>query len=65
MYTVDKDNLWVRSGKEYISNIKVGEKTNRIGRIISIDIEKDAAIAKAEIVLPNLRRFTDYFLMLK
>ncbi|MCV9934245.1 nuclear transport factor 2 family protein [Flavobacterium sp. LS1R47] len=65
LYTVAKDTLWIRSGKQYIANIKPGEKSNRIGSIISIDIEKDAAIAKAEIVIPNQRTFTDYFLMLK
>lgn len=65
LYTITKDSLWIRSGAQYISNIKVGEKSNRIGRIISIDYEKDAAIAKAEIVVPNWRIFTDYFLLLK
>ena len=66
LYTVtSEDSLRVRSGKEYISNVKEGEKTNRIGRIISIDYEKDAAIAKAEILIPNWRVFTDYFLLLK
>ena len=45
--------------------MKKGEKNNRIGRIISIDYEKDAAIAKAEIIIPNWRIFTDYFLLLK
>lgn len=65
LYTVTKDTLWIRSGKEYIANIKVGEKSNRIGEIISIDIENDAAIAKVKIVIPNRRIFTDYFLLLK
>lgn len=65
LYTVTKDTLWIRSGEQYIANIKVGEKNNRIGRIISIDFEKDAAMAKAEIVVPNWRIFTDYFLLLK
>jgi hypothetical protein len=65
LYTVTKDSLWIRSGEQYISNIKGGVKSNRIGRIISIDFEKDAAIAKAEIVVPNWRIFTDYFLLLK
>lgn len=65
LYTVAKDTLWTRSGEQYISSIKVGEKSNRIGRIISIDIEKDAAIAKAEIEIPGWRTFTDYFLILK
>ncbi len=65
LYTVAKDTLWTRSGEQYISNTKVGERSNRIGRIVSIDIEKDAAIAKAEIEIPNWRTFTDYFLILK
>ncbi len=66
LYTVtEKDSLLIRSGKKYISNIKTGEKSNRIGRIISIDYENNAAIAKAEIVIPNWKIFTDYFLLLK
>lgn len=65
LYTVEKDTLWMRSGEQYILDIKVGQKTNRIGSIVSIDIEKDAAIAKAEIIIPNWRIFTDYFLILK
>ncbi len=66
LYTVtEEDSLRIRSGEQYIANVKKGEKTNRIGRIISIDYEKDAAIAKAEIVIPKWRIFTDYFLLLK
>lgn len=65
LYTISNDSLRVRSGKKYVSNIKEGKKSNRIGRIISIDYEKDAAIAKAEIIIPNWRIFTDYFLLLK
>jgi len=66
LYTVTtEDSLRIRSGEKYISNVKEGQKSNRIGRIISIDFEKDAAIAKAEILIPNWRVFTDYFLLLK
>lgn len=66
LYTVSEtDSLRIRSGKGYIAGVKEGEKANRIGRIVSIDYEKDAAIAKAEIVIPNWRIFTDYFLLLK
>lgn len=61
----EKDSLRTRSGKEYIAGVKPGEKANRIGRIISIDFEKDAAVAKVEILVPNWRIFTDYFLLLK
>ena len=66
LYTVsDSDSLLIRSGEKYVANIKPGEKANRIGRIISIDFENDAAMAKAEIVVPGWRIFTDYFLLLK
>ncbi len=66
LYTVTtKDSLRIRSGEKYIANVKEGKKTSRIGRIISIDYEKDAATAKAEIIIPNWRIFTDYFLLLK
>ncbi|MGL5890164.1 MAG: nuclear transport factor 2 family protein [Bacteroidia bacterium] len=66
LYTVtETDSLMIRSGEKYISNIKPGEKANRIGRILSIDYEKNAAMAKAEIVIPKWRVFTDYFLLLK
>lgn len=66
LYSVTKeDSLRVWSGQDYIGGIKVGEKSNRVGRIISIDFEKDAAIAKVEILIPNWRVFTDYFLLLK
>jgi hypothetical protein len=51
LYTVTGDSLRTRSGEKYIADIKPGEKTNRIGRIIAIDYEKDAATAKAEIVI--------------
>ena len=66
LYTVTtEDSLRIRSGEKYVSNVKEGQKSNRIGRIISIDYEKDAAIAKAEIIIPDWRIFTDYFLLLK
>lgn len=66
LYTVtEKDSLRIRNGQEYIAGVKPGEKANRLGRIVSIDFEKDAATAKVEIVIPNWRIFTDYFLLLK
>ena len=66
LYAVSaQDSLLVRDGEAYINGIKTGEKNNRAGRIVSIDFEKDAAIAKVEIVIPNWRIFTDYFLLLK
>ena len=66
LYSVTKeDQLRIWNGKNYIENIKVGEKNNRKGRIISIDFENNATSAKAEIIIPNWRIFTDYFLLLK
>ncbi|MEN0004938.1 MAG: nuclear transport factor 2 family protein [Bacteroidota bacterium] len=66
LYTVtQEDSLRIRSGAKYIANVKEGKKSNRVGRILSIDFEKDAAIAKVEIVMPGWRIFTDYFLLLK
>ncbi|MDD7912985.1 nuclear transport factor 2 family protein [Polaribacter ponticola] len=65
LYTIRRDSLWIRSGEQYISKIKKGRKSNRVGRIISIDYENNAASAKAEIIIPNWRVYTDYFLLLK
>ena len=66
LYSVtEEDSLRTWSSKDYIGKIEKGQKSNRIGRIISIDYEKDAAIAKAEILIPNWRVFIDYFLLLK
>ena len=66
LYSVtEQDSLRIWSGKDYVGNIKAGKKSNRIGRIISIDYEKNAAIAKAEILIPNWRVFIDYFILLK
>lgn len=66
LYTVnDADSLLVRSGTKYIEGIKPGEKNTRQGRIISIDVEGNTAMAKAEIAVPGWRIFSDYFLLLK
>ncbi len=66
LYSVAKDTLRVWKGQDYIGNFKEGDKTNRIGRILSVDIENDAAMAKVEILVPERQRnYTDYFLLLK
>ena len=66
LYTVkEDDSLWVRNGEEYIGYFKQGEKSNRIGRIINIDYENNAATAKVEIVMPGRGVYYDYFLLLK
>ena len=64
-YVNAQDSLVARDGEAYINNIKPGEKANRVGRIISIDYTGNAAIAKAEILVPGWRLFTDYFLLMK
>jgi len=66
LYTVtEEDSLRIRSGEAYVAGIKEGQKNNRIGRIVSIDYEKDAAMAKVEIIIPGWRIFFDYMLLLK
>lgn len=66
LYHVKKGELVVWSGKGYTNNIKPGRKSNRIGKILSMDIENDAAMAKIEIKMPGLKRvYTDYLMLLK
>lgn len=51
---------------KHISGIKKGNKSNRIGRIVNIDIENNAASVKIEILMPTRKRkYTDYLLLLK
>lgn len=66
LYFVGQDSLRIWKGKEYVGNIKVGEKNDRQGKIISIDVENTAAIAIIEIDIPSRKRiYTDYLLLLK
>lgn len=66
LYHVAKDSLVTWSGKGYTDRIKPGRKSNRIGRIVAIDYENNAATAKVEIDMPGAKRiYTDYFLLLK
>lgn len=66
LYFVQNDSLHVWSGKQYIGNVKPGRKSNRIGKVLSIDFEGDAAIAKIEILMPARKRiYTDYLMLLK
>ena len=55
-------NIW--HGQDYIKVFKEGEKNNRKGKILSVDYENNAAIAKVEILSHN-SVFIDYFLLLK
>ena len=66
LYSVtEEQKLRTWKGSDYVGGIKVGKKNSRIGKIVSIDYEKDAAVAKATITIPGWRVFTDYFLLLK
>ena len=66
LYSIANDSLRVWHGQDYTGGIKQGKKSNRIGRIVSIDYENDAACAKIEILMPGPKRiYTDYLLLLK
>lgn len=66
LYSIKDDELQVWNGQDYTGNIKKGQKSNRIGRIVSVDYENDAACAKIEIRMPGPKRiYTDYLLLLK
>lgn len=66
LYSVaEADTLKTWDSQDYFTRFEEGRKNNRIGRIVAIDFEKDAATAKVEILIPGYRLFTDYFLLLK
>lgn len=66
LYSIANDTLSITSGKKYIGYFKEGEKRNRIGKIISIDVVNNAAMAKVEIDFPKGKRlYTDYMMLLK
>lgn len=66
LYFVAKDSLRVWKGENYINNVKEGKKSNRIGKVLSIDFEGNAAVAKIEILMPSRKRiYIDYLLLLK
>ena len=66
LYSIRSGELNIWNGKKYIGNIKKGRKSNRVGKIISIDYVNNAAMAKLEIDMPGSKRlYTDYMLLLK
>ncbi len=66
LYSISNDTLSIRSGKKYIGYFKEGQKRERVGKIVSIDVVNDAAIAKVEIDVPTRKRlYTDYMMLLK
>lgn len=60
---------WPVSVDEYVgwfSGAKAGQPTGRIGKVLSIDVEADTAMVKAEILIPGQgARFIDLFLLRK
>ena len=66
LYAIADGGLRITNGQQYIGYFKEGEKRDRVGKIISIDIVNDAAMAKLEIDVPSRKQlFTDYLLLLK
>lgn len=66
LFLISADTLRIIDGKQYIANIEKGKKYNRIGRVVSIDYENNAAAAKVEVFFPETNRLaTDYLLLLK
>ncbi|WP_411030405.1 nuclear transport factor 2 family protein [Spongiimicrobium sp. 3-5] len=66
LYYIKNDTLSIIDGEKYISNFKLGKKNNRIGKVLSVDYEGDAAIAKIEVLMPDRDRIAiDYMLLLK
>lgn len=66
LYYVRNDSLGIWSGKDYIKDTKPGVPTGESGKIISIDYENNAAVAKVEISHPESPNpYIDYFMLLK
>ena len=66
LYYVKNGQVAVWSGLDYIADTKEGKPTGETGKILSIDFENNAAMAKVEISHPNSRTpYIDYFMLLK
>lgn len=66
LYTVKNDTLVKRNGQAYIALFEPGKKNTRVGEVLMIDIENDAATAKVEISFSDRPgAYIDYFLLLK
>lgn len=67
LYSTDKEGkMTTWSGKEYILDTKEGKPTGEAGRILSVDFENHAAVAKVKISHPDYKNsYIDYFMLLK
>lgn len=64
LQTVRNGQLVRRKRDDYIRVFEKGKPHDRVGRVISIDVSNDAAVAKAEILMGG-KVYIDYFLLLK
>jgi len=67
VYSIGKNGeVSVWAGTAYIEDTKEGKPTGEGGKIISIDYENNAAMAKVEISHPKSKgTYVDYFMLLK
>ena len=67
LYYIGKDKKMATwTGVEYIKDTKEGQPTGESGKILSIDYENNAAVAKVEISHPkSTTPYIDYFMLLK
>lgn len=66
LYYIRNDEIKAWSGISYIADTKEGKPTGESGKILSIDYENNAAVAKVEISHPDQPQpFIDYFMLLK
>ncbi len=66
LYYVKNNAVATWSGIAYIADTKEGKPTGEKGKSLSVDYEKNAAVAKVEISHPNSPTpYIDYFMLLK
>jgi len=66
LYSIRDNEISVWSGVDYIKDTHEGKPTGECGKILSIDYENNAAMAKVEISHPkNPIPYIDYFMLLK
>lgn len=66
LYSVRNNELSTWTGTAYIADTKEGQPTGETGKILSIDYENNAAVAKVKIHHPESgSSLIDYFMLLK
>ena len=66
LYSIKEGEISIMPLEKYLGYFSDDRTYNRIGKILSIDFEKDAALAKLEIKMPDRNRIAiDYMLLLK